>query len=340
MNIPFKVLVPAIGGLLLLTISIVFYRSHRVASVEPSSYQAAALDNLAPPPPVTQEVVESEKQVEVVVAQTIAELPVFTSAPVVIEAPAVEPPVAPVVAAPTVPAPPPVLTTPVGVGGTLTNRPVESASTESSPPPAPPPALSESDQDRVSTSETSSSTEVLIETQATSTPPVETNDLSSVFISEIFIDMVGGDTEEFVELYNPGTSTANLASSSLQYLSGSASGIGSLVKKNFPLGAAISANEYYLVGLGNYTATTTADMIWSQSLSNTGATLLLVANQEVISGADDLDILDRIAYGSGTLLLAAGDSPVSLPPVGQSLERTSHSATPTEQVTPNPQHSN
>jgi hypothetical protein len=64
----------------------------------------------------------------------------------------------------------------------------------------------------------------------------------------------------------------------------------------------------------------TADALWSQSLSNTGATIFLVSNHDAVSDAADQDILDRLAYGGGALLLGES-SPAPLPPVGQSIER-------------------
>ncbi len=150
---------------------------------------------------------------------------------------------------------------------------------------------------------------------ATPTQPVA----SHLLISELFIDMDGADTAEFVELYNPTDQSVNLASSSLQYLSSSSSGIDKISKKNFTLHSSIAAKGFYLIGTGDY-AGTGADMTWSQALGNAGATVFLVGNTEPITGAGDSDIIDRIAYGTGALLLGEGTS-VTLPQAGQSLGR-------------------
>ena len=135
-------------------------------------------------------------------------------------------------------------------------------------------------------------------------------------IKELYIDMVGADTQESIKLYNPGDHDVSLASSSLQYLAGTASGIDKIAKKNFSASSTIPAQSFYLIGMGDY-AGASVDMLWSQSLSNTGASILLVGNTDLITGIDDSDILDRVAYGTGTLMLA--DLPMILPPPGQTL---------------------
>lgn len=144
-------------------------------------------------------------------------------------------------------------------------------------------------------------------------------------ISEIFIDMEGADSEEFVELYNPTEQAVALADWSLQYLSGSATSTDKIVKKNFSSNAAIGPKGFYLIGTGGYSGEMAADMTWSQSLNNTAATVFLVASTSLIASADDASIIDRIAYGEGEGILLSEGSPAALPEAGQSLERKAFS---------------
>lgn len=140
-------------------------------------------------------------------------------------------------------------------------------------------------------------------------------------ISELFIDMAGADTEEFIKLFNPTTSTVDLSGWSIQYLSGSTTSTERIVKKNFTATSSISGESYFIIGMGDFSSTSTvSDMTWSQSLSNSGATVFLAASQSVITDITDAFLIDRVAYGSGTLLLAEG-SPALLPLEGEKLTR-------------------
>jgi len=113
--------------------------------------------------------------------------------------------------------------------------------------------------------------------------------------------MVGADNQEFIKLYNPNDQAISLASSSLQYLSGTASGIDKVVKKNFTATSSIAATGFFLIGTGAYAMSSPpVDMLWSQALSNSGASVFLVANAEFISSLDDPDIVDRVVYTSTT----------------------------------------
>jgi hypothetical protein len=319
MNLWFKVVVFGAGALLLGGIGVRLY--HQQATGQGNlNYGASVLDTIAPAtePALLNEstqAVEIEEETQPVVAAVREAISVDTDLPpppaqsvqTVFQAEA--PQVAQSIASPVSAAP--ISTTPVGFGGTLVNRPAETTE----PVPAAEVAVAvetvtiaapvESPQTAAAAS---SSGEIVCTTE----PPTR------VIISELFIDMEGADTEEFVKLYNPGDQEVSLASSSIQYLSGGASSIASLNKKNFSADARIRSKAFYLIGMGGYTGTTTPDMTWSQSLSNTGATVLLVRDQQAVSGSSDPDIIDRVAYGSGTLFLSEHPA-AGLPPPGQSL---------------------
>ena len=153
--------------------------------------------------------------------------------------------------------------------------------------------------------------------------PQSANAANTVLISEIFMDMDGADTGEFIELYNPTGQSISLADWSLQYLSGGATSTDKIVKKNFPEGTVIYPKQFYLVGAGGYAGTAEADMTWSQSLNNTGATVFLVNSTSTIEYADDDSVVDKNAYGTGSGVLYPEGTIAVLPGEGKSLERKS-----------------
>ena len=148
--------------------------------------------------------------------------------------------------------------------------------------------------------------------------------VNHLVLSEVFINMSGADTAEFVEIYNPTDSAVDLSSWSLQYLSGGASDLTSLVKKNFEAGDAIVSHGFFLVGMGAFSSTTIPDMTWSQTLNNTGATIFIVNDQIDITDTSDPNLIDRLGYGTGTTILPEAIA-AALPGLDQSLERNAFS---------------
>lgn len=163
----------------------------------------------------------------------------------------------------------------------------------------------------------------------TDLPIPDTSNVNHVLISEAQVAGVDAG-DEFIELYNPADSEVDISGWSLQYLSGSASSTAEAIKKNFESESAITARSYFLVARGlnasstdGYTGERVPNMThrtFSLSGAVNGATIFLVKNQETVSGADDPDIVDRLAYGSGAGLVAE-TSPAPVPQAGQSLER-------------------
>ncbi len=162
-----------------------------------------------------------------------------------------------------------------------------------------------------------------------STPPSPANTpaVNHAVIGEI--QVAGADAgDEFIELYNPTDHVIDLSLGSIQYLGGNAEDIGSVKKKNFEEGSAIAPYGYFLVARGKnasgtdgYTGAVTADLAHRTfAFSGGGGTVFLVADQEEITGADDEDIIDRVAYGTGTILLGEG-SAAPAPASGESIER-------------------
>ena len=141
------------------------------------------------------------------------------------------------------------------------------------------------------------------EEEISAAPPLK------ILISEIFFDAEGSDEEqEFIELFNPNDSEIDLSSHSIQYLSPNADSIDKIEKKNFEEGNKIEAKSYFLIGLNGREG----DLKWSQSLGNNGGTIILVNNKEKITAIDDLNIVDRVGYGTGDGLILAETSAISL----------------------------
>lgn len=344
----FSIIMYSVGALLLIGVVIGVYRS-QVSATGDGGYQASVLDSFAsaqsPAPAASEDLETSDSPaahqspvaspevsvLPIALATVPAQSPVFPSVAVV--PPAVD---APVFVAPSI------LTSSAGSGGTLTNRavaPVVMVEVASTTTVTTPTVVASSSLGISATVLPAATTSVSVATtpvvtatttdsfvctpDASSTPPAVSL-APHVVISELFIDMVGADSQEFVELYNPTGQMISLASSSLQYLSSTATSTAGIVKKNFAAEASIYSHGFYLVGMGGYTGSVTADMLWSQSLGNEGGSVLLVANHDSIIGSDDQDITDRVAYGSGAFLLGEG-SPASLPPAGSSLIRATFS---------------
>jgi len=144
---------------------------------------------------------------------------------------------------------------------------------------------------------------------------------SNIVISEIQVAGDGGANDEFVELYNPTAAPIDISGWSLQYLGGGAS---TFNKRNFTTAAntVIPANGFYLVVGSAYNGLTSSDFTLSAySFSGTGATIFLVNNQSTLTTGSEASIVDKVAYGSGTLYPEGAAAPV--PASEQSIARNS-----------------
>ncbi len=124
-----------------------------------------------------------------------------------------------------------------------------------------------------------------------------------VLISEILFDADGSDDgKEFIELYNSGEQAADISSWSIQHVSSS----GSVTKKNFESGDAVAPKSFFLIWLG---VNASADMTWSNSLSNTSATIYLVDNTTFVSTTSLPVSVDTVSYNvAGLSGFLAGQS--------------------------------
>lgn len=142
---------------------------------------------------------------------------------------------------------------------------------------------------------------------------------AGVVISEIQVAGDGGANDEFVELYNPSHLPVNLDGWSLQYRGG---GAGSFLVRNFSAAGnkIIPAHGFYLITGSAYNGATGSDFTFSVfSLSGIGGTIALVSDQTQLSTGSETSIVDKVAYGTGTLFPEGVAAPV--PPSEQSIER-------------------
>lgn len=142
---------------------------------------------------------------------------------------------------------------------------------------------------------------------------------NSLVISEIQVAGNGGVNDEFVELYNPSSLPVDLSTWSIQYRGGAA---GSFTVRNFSTATnkIIPAHGFYLIVGSAYNGAATSDFtLGGISLSGTGGTIALVNNTTQISTGNELSIVDKVAYGTGTLFPEGSAAPA--PPSEQSIER-------------------
>jgi DNA/RNA endonuclease G (NUC1) len=137
-------------------------------------------------------------------------------------------------------------------------------------------------------------------------PPPPVGDVNStVVISQVYAG--GGNSgatylNDYVELYNRGASTVNLAGWSLQYASSAGSGWDS---NKQPLGGTMAPGEYYLVSLASGGATgqtlPPANVVGEINMSATAGKIALVKNFDGLEGTcplSDPDLADFVGYGS------------------------------------------
>lgn len=169
-----------------------------------------------------------------------------------------------------------------------------------------------------------------------STTTASVANANHLVLSRLIVDNEGADTNEFIEISNPTGTDVLLTGWSLQYLSGGVSSFASITKKNFIASTTVPSGGGFIVGFGDFEGE--ADMRWSQSLNNAGATIFLVQGQTIISGVNDVRIVDRVAYGTGSGLQPEGEA-APLPAIEQALLRKSVAdgacVVSAEQVAPN-----
>ena len=135
---------------------------------------------------------------------------------------------------------------------------------------------------------------------------------SDVRVNELSTGTQASATDEFVELYNPGTTAADLGGFRLVYRSGS--GSSDVALATIPTGTTLAPGGFYLFGGSGYSGSKHADQSFAQALAATAGGLGL---REPSGG-----LVDSVAYGTATNGFAeshpapapaAGSSDIRLP---------------------------
>jgi len=149
-----------------------------------------------------------------------------------------------------------------------------------------------------------------------SVTPAPLPPLDHVVISQVYGGGGNGGAtfrNDYVELYNPSTTTFDLGGWSIQY--GSASGTTWQLQ---PLGGPIQPGEYYLISLGSNgaigAALPAANVLGDLNLSGTSGKVALVNNLEALPSACPIGdatagIVDLVGYGSPNCREGASNAP-------------------------------
>jgi 5'-nucleotidase len=138
---------------------------------------------------------------------------------------------------------------------------------------------------------------------------------SHLVISQFSLEGSGGESDEFVEIYNPTGATVSLGGHSLQYKHQGSGGAGYQVF-TFPSSSVPSHGWFLVVGSG-YTGAVTADAVNSgfQADSTAGGTWYLVGDLTTLSGqcASSPSIIDKVAWGTAGSGVCPEGNPTTAP---------------------------
>ena len=159
-------------------------------------------------------------------------------------------------------------------------------------------------------------------------------------INEFMTGSTGSAADEFVEIVNVGTASADLSGFKLVYRS--ATGTSDVNLATVPSGTTLAAGAYYLFGGSAYAGSQPPDQTYSTGLASTGGGVALRDS----SGA----IVDSVGYGTAVNAFVEGapaPAPPSVAPPGNSDVRlpdghdtTDNSTDFTVTTTPTPKASN
>jgi hypothetical protein len=113
---------------------------------------------------------------------------------------------------------------------------------------------------------------------------------AEIRVNEFMTGSTGAASNEFVELFNAGSSAADVGGFKVAYRS--AAGTSDITLATIPAGTTIPAGGFYLLGGAGYLGSHTADQSFSTSLAATGGGLAVRDS----TGA----ILDSVGYGDST----------------------------------------
>lgn len=138
---------------------------------------------------------------------------------------------------------------------------------------------------------------------------------SGILISEIQTGSTSLASEEFIELYNAGTTDQDINNWKLQYFSASVSSFTGSPTRTIALHGVLKAGEYYLVASTGY-LTDKANEVFSATLAKAGGHVRLVSPDAV----DITKFVEEDLLGWGTAQQPEGVAPPA-PADGSSLQR-------------------
>ena len=126
---------------------------------------------------------------------------------------------------------------------------------------------------------------------------------AAVTVNEFMTGVTGAATNEFVEIVNSGSASADISGWKLVYRS--AAGTSDVVLATVPDGTTLAAGAFYLFGGAAYAGGPAADQSYSTSIAATGGGVGIRAG--------DGTLVDSVGWGTATNALVEG-SPTAAPP--------------------------
>jgi predicted extracellular nuclease len=124
-----------------------------------------------------------------------------------------------------------------------------------------------------------------------------------VRVNEVSTGTTASAADEFVELYNPGTSALDVSGWKVVYRS--AAGTSDTTLATIPTGTTIAAGGFYLLGGNAYAGTATPDLSFSTGLAGTGGG---VGIRDATGALDD-----SVGWGTATNTLVEGSAAAAPP---------------------------
>jgi hypothetical protein len=138
---------------------------------------------------------------------------------------------------------------------------------------------------------------------------------AAVRINELSVGTTTSLGDEFVELFNAGSGTADIGGYKLVYRS--AAGTADVSLATIPSGTLLASGAFYLLGGSAYAGLATGDQAFTAGLASAGGSVALRNTESAI--------VDSVGYGTAANAFVEGSAapapPVTAPP-GSSLSRT------------------
>ena len=122
-------------------------------------------------------------------------------------------------------------------------------------------------------------------------------------MNEVSTGITGAAANEFVELYNGGTSAVDVSGWKVVYRS--AAGTSDTTLVTIPAGTSIAAGGFYLAGGSDYAGAATADQSFSTGLAGTGGA---VGMRDTAAA-----LVDSVGWGTATNALVEGSAAAAPP---------------------------